>query len=75
MKSAKEILCGLMAQQRPMPARSVRVVLSTDAGEPLVDIDSALALRMLDCNYGKPIARSLTADGVRLTLTLKEGGA
>jgi hypothetical protein len=56
-----------------VPPRSVRMIVEID-GRTFIDIDSKLALAMLDCEYGAPIVNDYAVHGVQLRLTLKEGG-
>lgn len=57
-----------------VPPRSVRMIVEID-GRTFIDIDSKLALAMLDCDYGQPVVNDYAVHGVQLRLTLKEGGA
>jgi len=56
-----------------VPPRSARMIVEID-GRTFIDIDSKLALSMLDCSYGEPIVNDYAVHGVQLRLTLKEGG-
>lgn len=74
MKSARDILASILggaARVRNLPPRSIRVVVRIN-GKTLIDIDSKLALAMIDCQYGTALEFETVNPGVRVTIT--EGG-
>lgn len=56
-----------------VPPRSVRMIVEID-GRTFIDLDSKLALAMLDCEYGAPVINDYQVHGVQLRLKLMEGG-
>lgn len=57
----------------PLPLRSARMIVEID-GRTFIDIDSKVALSMIDCEYGAPVVNNYAVHGVQLRLTLIEGG-
>jgi hypothetical protein len=60
-------------RQAAIPPRSVRMIVEID-GRIFIDMDSKLALAMLDCDYGQPVVNDYAYHGVQLRLTFREGG-
>jgi hypothetical protein len=52
---ASKILKRWFHRRRPDPPRAVRIVLQVD-DKTVIDINSKLALAMVDCEYGKPVS-------------------
>ncbi len=73
MRSVRDILAGGFwgPSVRRLPPRSIRVVVRIN-GKTLIDIDSKLALAMIDCQYGTALEFETVDPGVRVTIT--EGG-
>lgn len=54
------------------PRRVLRIVLDID-GRPHLDVSHTLALSMITCHFGEPIAHSVVLDDAHVvTLTLSE---
>lgn len=66
---AREIITRWFNRRRPDPPRALRIVLEIN-GKTFVDINSKLALAMVDCEYGQPV--TIEAPGVKLILTEAE---
>lgn len=63
---ASKILKRWFHRRRPDPPRAVRIVLEVN-GKTFVDINSKLALAMIDCEYGKPVV--MHGETVKLTFS------
>lgn len=59
--------------KRVAPARVVRAVVQLN-GQTCIDIDSRLALLMIDCRFGKPVVEDYLLQGQRVRLILEEEG-
>lgn len=75
MRSAADILRRWFLRAAAVPPRSVRIIIEID-GRTFIDLDSKLALAMVDCAFGQPVVNEyeLGKVGVRLRLTLRSGG-
>lgn len=70
---AVAVLAWRRANRRQLPPRSARMIVEID-GRTFIDIDSKMALALVDCEYGRPVVNDYAVHGVQLRLTLREGG-